>query len=54
MYDPSIGDGWFQGQYPVVPFVRANNVILNINQTELAHLEKMSSDCGVTAVSILL
>ena len=49
LYSPCIGDcGFIQLQLPLYPHVKANNAILNINQTFLDHLETMSSDCGYT------
>lgn len=53
VYDPCIGDcGGSVPQYPTYSFVKANNLILNINQTYLQKLERISSDCGFTEVSI--
>ena len=51
LYAPCIGDcGFTQLLLPTYPFVKANNLILNINETFLSYLEQMSLDCGYTEV----
>ena len=51
MYSPCIGDcGFLQLNMPTYPFVKANNLILNINETFLGELEKIHMDCGYAEV----
>lgn len=49
--DPAIGaTNVIQESLPILPFIKANNGILNFNQSTLDHLERLSSDCGYTKV----
>jgi len=55
MYDPCIGDcGLVQNFYPTYQFALNNNEILNLNQSTIAEMERISSDpkCGMTEVSL--
>ena len=52
IYDPVIGSYELAGRdIPTYAFVKANNVILNLNDSFVSTLEKVSSDCGWTKVS---
>ena len=52
IYDPVIGSYELVGRdIPSYAFVKANNVILNLNDSFVSTLEKASSDCGWTKVS---
>ena len=53
MYSPTIGDFALGGDIATYEFVKANNAILNINQTFLQHMEDLSSKCGYTDVSLV-
>ena len=53
LFDPCIGDcGRVQLQYPTYYFVKANNVILNINQTHLETMSEASQRCGWNDVGL--
>ena len=53
MYSPTIGDFSLGGDIATYAFVKANNAILNINETFLQHMGELSSKCGYTEVSLL-
>jgi hypothetical protein len=47
LFDPCIGDcGRVQLQYLTYYFVKANSVILNINETHLKTMEQAGQKCG--------
>lgn len=49
VYDPCIGSfNVIQKYVPAAAFARANNAILNINETYLQYLEQLSDECGFT------
>ena len=55
LYDPVIGSYVLDGMtIPSYDFVKANNLILNLNQTFLDHLEKVNDQCGWIQVSRLV
>ena len=55
MYDPCIGDcDVVQGEIPTNQFAINNQVILNLNQSILDAMAKLSSTCGLDAVSFNL
>jgi hypothetical protein len=52
VYDPCIGDcGDVQGYIPTNQFAINNQVILNLNESTLNEMAKLSSTCGLDAVS---
>ena len=52
LYDPCIGDcGNVQGAIPSTQFALNNQVILNLNQSLLDEMVKVSATCGIDDVS---
>jgi hypothetical protein len=52
VYDPTVGQfDLTQENIPLYSFVKANNNILNLNQSLLSTLETQSAQCGYTEVS---
>lgn len=53
VYDPCIGDcGNVQAYIPTNQFAINNQVILNLNESTLNEMAKLSSTCGLDAVSL--
>lgn len=46
VYDPCIGSFDYQNEITVVPFVKANQNIFNLNDTFLADMESRHESCG--------